>query len=657
MPKIPTYQARGRVTTDVPSVKSNVQTPIPTIAGQLQSTIARYYVAEKKEEAKVKSAEYENESWNELYGIYDKYKNNPYPTDASNGFLKDVEAYKQNFLNTTLANESNFTKKAWLSRFDGNTSSTLLALNKSSRSKLNQKEQEEFDKFGSSLSTRIRLDNSFLATADSEIDNYVLKYTDKFVREEKRKNLFKVKNATILDKQSRIDPVGLLNQLRENPDLYSDVPEEKEAAIKYAQNLIQQGNDKYFDGVINNLIASTPFGQQADVVSSIEPQIKKYFADPKLQIKAMNDAQTAFDKKRKTIIQEGAAEYYINNNAKINQDYQASLTDPTKFKIFSESLNNLYDEQNVPDKYRTYLPNNKILEIKDLIKGATSPDARLQVVKDLKSFYGNSMPYINKQIYKQIGPDVSLAISVNDPELQSLSILGELNDEQKKFVRSKVNDTNLEESLLKTINSNLSSLADVVANQPEGYATYSEFIQTTASSLKNAAMNGILEDKYKSADEAANDLSERFLADYNFTNETFYIPFDVNGKIVNQDVIEAKARVWENKLYWNDIDLEDFNVDLIGSGGKLFTKEETIDFFKKNGEWYMDGNTGIKFGVKEPFGGFTPMTIDNKNIKINFLDYDGEFSSMKDINGNSYVMDMKDIYKFLDAEYMGVQTP
>jgi len=657
MPKIPTYQARGRVTTDVPSVKSNVQTPIPTIAGQLQSTIARYYVAEKKEEAKVKSAEYENESWNELYNIYDKYKNNPYPTDASNGFLKDVETYKQNFLNTTLANESNFTKKAWLSKFDSNTSSTLLALNKASRFKLDQKEQEEFDKFGSSLSTRIRLDNSFLATADSEIDNYVLKYTDKFVREEKRKNLFKVKNATILDKQSRIDPVGLLNQLRENPNLYSDVPEEKEAAIKYAQNLIQQGNDKYFDGVINSLIASTPFGQQADVVSSIEPQIKKYFADPKLQIKAMNDAQTAFDNKRKTIIKEGAAEYYINNNAKINQDYQSSLTDPTKFKIFSESLNNLYDEQKVPDKYRTYLPNNKILEIKDLIKGATSPDARLQVVKDLKSFYGNSMPYINKQIYKQIGPDVSLAISVNDPELQSLSILGELNDEQKKFVRSKVNDTNLEESLLKTINSNLSPLADVVANQPEGYATYSEFIQTTASSLKNAAMNGILEDKYKSADAAANDLSERFLADYNFTNETFYIPFDVNGKIVNQDVIEAKARVWENKLYWNDIDLEDFNVDLIGSGGKLFTKEETIDFFKKNGEWYMDGNTGIKFGVKEPFGGFTPMTIDNKNIKINFLDYDGEFSSMKDINGNSYVMDMKDIYKFLDAEYMGVQTP
>ena len=57
MPKIPTFTARGRVTTDVPSVKSNVQTPIPTIAGQLQSTIARYYVAEKKEVTDKEAAE------------------------------------------------------------------------------------------------------------------------------------------------------------------------------------------------------------------------------------------------------------------------------------------------------------------------------------------------------------------------------------------------------------------------------------------------------------------------------------------------------------------------------------------------------------------------------------------------------------------------
>jgi hypothetical protein len=71
----------------------------------------------------------------------------------------------------------------------------------------------------------------------------------------------------------------------------------------------------------------------------------------------------------------------------------------------------------------------------------------------------------------------------------------------------------------------------------------------------------------------------------------------------------------------------------------------------------MDGNTGIKFGVKESFGGFTPMKINKKNVTINFLDYDGEFSSMKDKDGNSYNMSMVDIYRFINAEYEGKQVP
>jgi len=71
----------------------------------------------------------------------------------------------------------------------------------------------------------------------------------------------------------------------------------------------------------------------------------------------------------------------------------------------------------------------------------------------------------------------------------------------------------------------------------------------------------------------------------------------------------------------------------------------------------MDGSTKIKFGVKESFGGFTPMTINKQNVVINFLDYDGEFKSMKDINGNNYVMDMKDIYSYINADFEGQQVP
>ena len=51
------------------------------------------------------------------------------------------------------------------------------------------------------------------------------------------------------------------------------------------------------------------------------------------------------------------------------------------------------------------------------------------------------------------------------------------------------------------------------------------------------------------------------------------------------------------------------------------------------------------------------MTVDGKNVTINFLDFDGEFSSMKDVNGESYIINMKDINAFIDAQYMGQQIP
>ena len=656
MPKIPTYTTQGRPTAEVGSIKSNVQVPLTTALTSVQSAVANYYVAEKKEEAKLKSAEYENESWNELYGIYDKYKNNPYPTDASNGFLKDVQTYKQKFLNTTLANESNFTKKAWLSRFDSNTGSTLVALNKASRSKLDEKEEEEFDKFGSSLSTRIRLDNSFLATADSEIDNYVSKYTDKFVKEEKRKNLFKVKNATILDKQSRIDPVGLLNQLKKNPDLYSNVPEEKEKAIIRSQNTIKDMNENYFQESVNSVVVNTPFGQLADTSSLFDSSIEKLFTDPKDQAKAKTAIKTAFEQKMNVITKDGGAEYFINNDPKINEFYNQSLNDSNDFKAYVQILDKTYNEQKVPDNYRTYLPTDKITEINKSIKGTPGATEKLNIINSLKRLYGDKMPIVNKQLDKQADPGIAMAISTNSKTLQSLSVLGPLTEDNKTIVSSRFGNKT-ETDLLKKIESNLSGLADVVSNQPEGYKRYSSYIAKNATALKNAAMNGLLEETYSSIQDAADGVSEQFLNDYNITEDTFYIPYDVNGKVVAQGLLEAKSEMFKTRLYYDSLSFESFNVDVIGSGGTASSKKETIDFFKKNGEWYMDGNTGIKFGVKESFGGFIPMTVDGKNVTINFLDFDGEFSSMKDVNGESYIINMKDIYAFIDAQYMGQQTP
>ena len=659
MPKIPTFTAKGEITTQAPSIKTDLKAPSMSIAGDIQSSIAKYYIAEKKEEAKIKSAEYENESWNELYNIFDKHKSNPYPTDATNLFNKDVEAYKQNFLNTRLANESKFTKNAWIQKFESNRSSTLLALNKKARNNLEDKNQEQFDTFASSMSTRIMLDPSFAAKANLEIDNEVNKIDDKFVREEKRKFLINVKDATILNKTARENPVLLLSQLKEDPTLYSNIPEEKEKAIIYAQNLIQEMNQNYFEDSIGKIVKDTPFGQEADTVELLDSSIQKFFTNPKDQTKARNSASTIYKQKRKTIIEKGAAEYYINNDSKINQAYKESLTNPNDFKTFTQILKKKYDEQKIPDQYRTYLPISKLNDIKDTIQGTTGSKERLDYISQIKTLYGDKMPLINEQIHKQVSKELALVISTNDSTIQTYGVLEDLQDEEKKSVRSKVDEDNVEEKLLQKIREEISPFINVYANQPEGISReYGEDIEgTIITPLKNIAMRGIFEGEFKNIDDAVSVLTQGFLKDYNVANETFYIPTDVNGKAVNIDLIEAKSSIFLTKLYWNDLGLENFNVDPIGQEGNFLSKEDTIEQFKKNGEWYMDGNKGIKFGIKESFGGFTPMTVNGKNITISFLDFDGEFKSMKDNFGNSYIMNMKDIYEFIDREFMGAQTP
>jgi len=659
MPKIPTYTARGQITTETPSVQTTIQAPIPTVAGEIQSALAKYYIAEKQEEAKIKSAEYENESWNELYNIFDKHKNNPYPTDATNNFQRDTEAYKQNFLNTRLAGESKFTRDAWLQKFESNKSSTLLALNKTARNNLENKNQEQFQTFASSMSTRIMLDPSFSAKAILEIDNEVNKIEDKFVREEKRKFLINVKDATILDMMSNNNPAELLQQLKENPELYSNIPEEKATAIKFAMNKVSENQEKLFNDNINKLVANTPYGQQADTSALMENQIKELFPNEKDYTKAINLANSLFQQKREKIQKEGAGQYFIDNDPFIKNLYNQSLTDPTRFKTFVQSLDEVFNKQKIPKDLRTYLPNNKIQEIKDIIDKTPGSKERLQVVDNLKSLYGDAMPIINKQIFDKVGEGVSIAISSNDIDVRSLSILGEVSDDNKRLLNARFDpqETNIQGKLLKKIESNLSPLQNIISNQPEGFKRNSSYVAKLTTGLKNAAMNGLLDNKYSSTSEAADKISQGYLNDYVLTNDTFYIPTDVNGKPVAQDIIEAKAKIFETKLYFNNIDLTNFDVQLIGEGGKPISKQETIDTFKKNGEWYMDGNVGLKYGIKEASGRFQPMKINGENVTINFLDYDGEFKSMKDKFGNSYVMDMKDIYNFITAEFEGAETP
>ena len=654
MPKIPTFESQGRPTAEVPGIKTSFQVPVTNdVFTKAQSLISNYYIKEKEEEAKIKSLDYENKLLPKLYDAYDKHSKNPFPSEASSNFLKEGKETIQSIVDNELAGENNFVKKRFLEKGNASLSTINLATLQKSRLLMEFEKNKVLNNAKSGIFTEINIgaiDIDFAKQKAADSVNTQISDPDPTVSVNKKKfeldNIYKSIETLAMQKDSRTDE-NFLNKLKENPSLYSLVDlEDRNKFISYAQTIAGKRQEENDTNFIKSIIKDTPYSQQSDTLNSLLPLIQQRYPDEQTQTKIRNIAQKALDEKRKTINEQGAAEYFINLDPKLNQDYLQSLQDPNQFSVFKKSLDAKYDQQKIPDEYRTYLPNNKIQEIGDLIKGTKDVKQKQKVVRDLKAFYGDAMPYINKQIDQKIGKHISLSISTNDLDLQNFSLLGELNDDEKKIVKAKFPEQNIEIELINKITKNIKPLADIIANQPDGYATYSQSLGTTITTIKNAAMRGIYEGKYSDIADAANKLSLGFIADYETTNDNFYIPVDVNGKLVNIGLIDAKNQIFKTKLYYDDIDFSDFSIDPVGKGGKLLSQKESIDFFKKNGDWYMDGNTGIKFGVKGANGLFTPMRINNENIKIDFKDYDGEFKLIKDKNGNTFKIPMDQITSY-----------
>lgn len=670
MPKIPTYTSQLRPTAEAPGVKSSVQQPLQTALTDVGSAISKYYIAQKTEEAKLKSQEYENQSWNELYGMMNKHSKNPYPSSASQNFLNEANEYKQNFLNTTLAKENKFTRDAFSQRFDANIRSGLLAVEKGSYKLFTKKKEDGHKEFASGISTRIRLDKSFWDKSSIEIDDYASKIEDENERNLVKDFLIDSRDATILDYKATKEPNQLLAELTKNPDLYNNIPELKQKAIAKAQSINEKNFDNNIDSLSKKLVDGFSFGNTAKGLQLTKSGFEKQEWFKNLPEDKKNKVKSAVSKiflaRDKTIEEKGSAEYFINTNAELSNAYTATLIEGDAvqrqelFSEYAKELNQKMDRINVPKNFRTFLPASEINNIKQVFDGIQDPDKAIQEIERMKIVYGDYLPQVAKQINKDIGSDLALAISVNDRDIKYSAVQGKLTDDEKRQVRAISKDKSVESTIEFAIADKFSPLGDILLEQPKGSSAYGDLVNSTHTGLTNAAMRLILDNKETDPDRAAEKIMSKFLSDYNTTNDTFYIPFDVNGKTVNQALIEAKAEVFKTKLYYNELKFEDFDVDLIGEGGKAKTKEETIDYFKQNGEWYMDGNTGIKYGVKEPSGGFTPMNIivDNKSIPlaINFLEFDGTFKNIKDKNGFPLVIDMDDIYSFMLMEDPSIST-
>ena len=125
MPKIPSYTAQVRPTTDINIPKSGVQMPITAPFTGLQNTIADYYIKEKTAEANTNALKTISDLYNDqedgtegLFTIKSNLSTNPNPSQVTNEYDNKVNALWSSVQQSSKYSEmNNFTKSAVKEKF------------------------------------------------------------------------------------------------------------------------------------------------------------------------------------------------------------------------------------------------------------------------------------------------------------------------------------------------------------------------------------------------------------------------------------------------------------------------------------------------------------------------------------------------------------
>jgi len=242
MPKIPTFESQARPTAEVGAVKASFQVPLTNdLFSKAQTALTDYYVKEKEEEAKLKSIDYQNKALPKLYEVYDKYKNNPFPSEAADGFNKEATEVINNFINENLSNENKFVQRAVSTKLGANLTQLNLATIKSSRDAM-EKNAERVDKdWDSGLVSKMGTIPGFIESgqAYNESAEYVNnKYMgDPYTKKIKLDEKFKIIDTFAMVQDSK-NPISFLQKVKENPELY------KNADLNLKSQLILQAQEQ-----------------------------------------------------------------------------------------------------------------------------------------------------------------------------------------------------------------------------------------------------------------------------------------------------------------------------------------------------------------------------------------------------------------------------
>ena len=662
MPKIPTFEAQGRPTVEVPSIKTSFQVPVTNdVFTKAQSLVANYYIKEREEEAKIKSLDYENKLLPKLYDAYDKHSKNPFPSEASSSFLKEGKETIQSIVDNELANENNFVKKRFLEKGNASLSTINLATLQKSRLLMEEEKKKVLNDAKSGIFTELTMgtiDIPFAQQKVADLVNTQISDPDPTVSVNKKKfeldSMYKTIDTLAMQKDSHSDST-FLDRLKKDPNLYPRVDlEERTKFISYAQARQQKAEGEMVEANVKSIVASSNFNEGADTSALLIPVINLKFSDPKIREKAIDAVKKELIDRSKTFKEKGAAEYYLNSIPGLNQEYASALQDPNKFIIYKQSMDRIYSEKQVPEQYRTYVPNNKVVEIVDNLKGTKNADENLKTIQKLNATYGlDIMPSLFKQLNKAGLPtDMQVVMSTNSISLKKDILSAASNIDLEKQAKNKLSNSQIS-AIEKDVFNKIKEYQEVILNQKSEGKT--EYLLSLQKTLYSAALNRVVSSNFKiTPSQAVDSVTKEFKNDYDTTPRTYFIPKDINGVPVNIPAVKNKADALLFSIEKSDYAERFHGKDGFSHYGTLagfqnvlpeniklstketfdaFVKEKMINSMRKHSKWLLNNDsTGIILYMDLANGTIPIVNAKGEKIEFFFADISNKNPKIKSID-------------------------
>jgi hypothetical protein len=649
VPKIPTFESQTRPTAEVGGIKTSFQVPVTNdIFTKAQSAVANYYIKEKEEEAKIKSLDYENKLLPKLYDAYDKHSKNPFPSEASSSFLKEGKEIMQSIVDNELAGENNFVKKRFLAKGNASLSTINLATLQKSRLLMEDEKKKVLNDAKSGIFTELAMgaiDIPFAQQKVADLVNSNISDPDPTVSVNKKKfeldSMYKAIDTLAMQKDSHSDST-FLDRLKKDPNLYSRVDlDDRIKFISYAQARREKAEGEFLEASGKSVVVDSKFNEGADTGALFTNVINSRFTNPQAREKVTDAVNKELIYRSKTFKEKGAAEYYLNSFPSLKQEYASAIQDPNKFLIYKQSMDKIYSDKEVPEQYRTYVPNDKVVEIVDGLKGTKNADENLRTINRLKATYGPEiMPSLFKQLNKAgLDNDLQVVMSTNSVPLQKDILSAASNKDLEEQAKNKLSGSELK-LMEKEIFNKTKEYQEVILNQKSGGQGKTEYLLSLQKTLYRAALNRVVNSNFKiTPTQAVDTVTKEFKADYDTSPRTFFIPKDVNGVPVNIPAVKDKADALLFSVEKSDYAERFHGTDGFGHYGTLvgfqnalpeniklstketydaFVKEKMINAMKKHSKWLLNSDsTGIILYVDLANG--TIPIVNAKGEKIEFF--------------------------------------